>query len=227
MLSFWGLRYVEVLVPQPERLLGTVLCSRLDEVELPRRELQIRSERMEEVARDFLTLVCLALLDEPKCLFGDDDAIGRHLGGLLRPVPGSRRHLAGIASLSEDSEVFDCTGLDDVTGQQKASRQHRPQPVEEHVQAAQRGPKEAGGRHAELGVTGDDGNVCHQRDLEATAECVATDLSHGHLREAHQVVVEAERLAVHREPAALTGTGLRGSGFARRCLSAPRSPYQP
>jgi fatty acid CoA ligase FadD9 len=42
--------------------------------------------------------------------------------------------------------------------------------VEEHVQAAQRGPKEAGGRHAELGVTGDDGNVCHQRDLEATAE---------------------------------------------------------
>src|SRR5690349_24891501 len=44
------LRYVEVLVTQPERLLGPVLRPRLDEVELPRRELQVRPERVEQIA---------------------------------------------------------------------------------------------------------------------------------------------------------------------------------
>ena len=202
-----------------------MLCSRLDEVELPRRELQIGSERVEQIARDFLTVVSLGLLDEPKRFLGDDDSIGGHLRRLLGPVPGPRRNGAGIACVSEDSEVLDLTGLDDVAGQQQAPGQHRPQPVEEHVQAAQRGPKEAGGRHADLRVARNDGDVGHQRHLEAAAECVAGDLSHRDLREAHEVVVEAKRLAVHRESATLTGAAF-GRRFATGCLGAG-PPYQP
>ena len=90
------------------------------------------------------------------------------------------------------------------------------------MQAAQRRPQEAGGRHADLGVAGNDGNVCHQRDLEATAECIATDLSHRDLRKADQVVVEAERLAVHREPSALAGPRSGRTSFTgRRVAGTP------
>src|SRR5215217_8038020 len=48
------LRHEEVLVTQPERLLGSVLRPRLDEVELARRELQVRPISVEQVARHFL-----------------------------------------------------------------------------------------------------------------------------------------------------------------------------
>src|SRR6185295_1409778 len=144
------LRYVEVLVTQPERLLGPVLRPRLDEVELPRRELKVRAERVEQVAGDFLALVGLALLDEAERFLGDDDAVGRHLRGLLRPVPGPGRHRGRVTRLGEGAQMLDGTRLDDVAGQQQPARQHRTQPVEEHVQAAQRWPDEASGRHADL-----------------------------------------------------------------------------
>src|SRR5215213_5956084 len=83
-LRFW---HEEVLVTQPERFLGSVLRPRLDEVELARCELQVRPVRVEQVAGHFLTLICLALLDEAKRFLGDHHAVGRHLRRLLRPVP--------------------------------------------------------------------------------------------------------------------------------------------
>jgi hypothetical protein len=181
---------------------------------------------MEEVAGNFFSLIRLALLDQPKRLFRNDNAVGRHLGGLLRPIPSSCCHLAGIASLREDSEILYGLGVDDIAGQQQTSGQYRTQPVEEHVQAAQCRTQEAGGRHTDLGVAGDHGNICHQSDFEAAPECIATDFANRDLREAHQVVVKAERLAVHRESAALAGTALSRSSFAvprlfRASLSVP------
>ena len=106
--------------------------------------------------------------------------------------------------------MLDVTCLDDVARQQHPTGQHRAEAVEEHVQAAQRGPEESGGGHADLGVTRDDGNVGHQRHLETAAERVAADLADGDLREAHQIVIEAERLAVDREPPTLAGSALLG-----------------
>ena len=85
-----------------------------------------------------------------------------------------------------------------------------PEPVEEHVQAAQARAEEPGGGHADLRVAGDHGDVGHQRHLEPAAERVATDLADGDLRKAHEVVVEAKGLAVHSESATLAGPALRG-----------------
>src|SRR5690348_10379030 len=80
------LGYVEVLVTQPERLLGPHVLARLDEVEPPRRELQVRPERVEQMARAFLALVRLVLRDEREGVLRDHDAAGRHLPGPLGPV---------------------------------------------------------------------------------------------------------------------------------------------
>src|SRR5271166_7189165 len=81
--------------------------------------------------------------------------------------------------------------------------------MEEHVQATQRRPEEPGGWHADLRITGDNRNVHHQGDFEPTAECIAADLPHGDLGKEHEVVVEAERLTVHREPTPLAGAAFR------------------
>src|ERR1700737_2520798 len=66
-----GFGNVEMLIAQPEGLFGAELGSRLDEVKLAQRELQVRAERVEQVASDFLTLVRLALLDQTERLFRD------------------------------------------------------------------------------------------------------------------------------------------------------------
>ena len=200
-----------------------MLRTGLDEVELPRRELQVGAVRVEQVARDLLALVRLALLDQPERLLRDHDAVGRHLRRLLRPVAGPRGDVGGVARLGENAEVLDRARLDDVAGEQQPPRQHGAEPMEEHVQAAQRRSEEARRRHADLGVAGDHRDVGHQRDLETAAQRVAADLADGDLREAHQVVVEAERLAIDRQPAALAGTALRLL-FSRGIVSWP---YQP
>jgi hypothetical protein len=83
---------VEVFIAQPESFLGSVLRARLDEVELAWRELQIGAEGVEQIARDFLTVVCLGLLDEPERFLGDDDSVGGHLRRLLGPVSGAGRN---------------------------------------------------------------------------------------------------------------------------------------
>src|SRR5690349_162865 len=93
--------HVEVLVAEPERLLGSALGPRLDEVELPRRKLQVRPECVEQVAGDLLALVGLALLDEAECFLRDDDTVGGHLRRLLRPVPRPCRNRLGFARLGE------------------------------------------------------------------------------------------------------------------------------
>ncbi len=125
------------------------------------------------------------------------------LAAFGRPVLRPSRQLIGIARVGEDAEVLDGTGLDDVPGEQHPPGQHRAEAVEEHVQAAQSRTEEPGGRHPDLGIAGDHRDVGHQRHLESTAQCVTADLAHGDLGEAHEVVVEAKRLAVHRESASL------------------------
>src|SRR6476646_49011 len=72
------LRHIEVLVTEPECLLGSVLRPRLDEIELTRRELQVRSVGVEQIAGHLFTLIGLALLDEAERLLGDDHAVGWH-----------------------------------------------------------------------------------------------------------------------------------------------------
>src|SRR4051812_32016815 len=69
------LRHVEMLVTQAKRLLRSDLGPGLHEVELTRRELQVGAVRMEQVAGHFLTLVGLALLDQPERFLRDDDAV--------------------------------------------------------------------------------------------------------------------------------------------------------
>ena len=109
-------------------------------------------------------------------------------------------------------------GLDDVAGQQQPARQHRPEPVKEHVQTAQRRAEEPRGGHADLGVASDHRDVGHQRHLKAAAQRVSADLPHRDLRKAHQVVIEAERLAVHGQPPPLAGTPF---GLGRVSLAVP------
>src|SRR6476469_6334247 len=119
--------------------------------------------------------------------------------------------------------------------------------MEEHVQAAKRRPEEPRGGHADFGVAPDHRDVGHQRHLEATAQRVTADLPHGDLRKAHEVVIEAEGLAVHRQTPPLAGStfgrllprlrrssspALRAGGPPACEGSAPTSrerlsPYQP
>ena len=100
--------------------------------------------------------------------------------------------MVAVAGVGEDAEVLDRAGVDDVAGEQKPTCQHGAQAMEEHVQAAQRGAEEPRGGHPDLRIARDHRNVGHQRDLEAAAERVTADLADSDLREAHQVVVEAE-----------------------------------
>jgi hypothetical protein len=104
----------------------------------------------------------------------------------------ARRHGTGIACVGEDSEPFDLSGLDDVTGEQQPPGQHRPQPIKEHVEAAERRPDKACRRHADLRIPRDNGDVGHQRHLESAAEGIPGDFAHRHLRKAHEVVVKAK-----------------------------------
>jgi hypothetical protein len=77
------------------------------------------------------------------------------------------------------------------------------------MQTAKCGPEEPGGGHANLGVATDNRDIGHQRHLEPAAQRIPADLPHRDLRKAHQVVVEAERLAVHCQTPPLTRAALR------------------
>ena len=91
--------------------------------------------------------------------------------------------------------------------------------MEEHLQRAQRRAEEPRGGHAELAVVGDDGDVGHERELEAAAEGVARNLGNGDLRIAHEGVVEVEGLAVDLEAATLARAATLG---ALRTVAVPR-----
>ena len=104
------------------------------------------------------------------------------------------------------AEVLEVGGRDRIAGEQQPPGEHRTESVEEQVQRAERGPEEARRRHADLGVSSDDGDVGHERHLEPAAERVAAHLGDEHLRIADEVVVEVEGLAVDREPATLAGS---------------------
>src|SRR3954471_11878341 len=67
-----GFGHLEVGVAELERSLGAVLGPRLDEVELAFLELEVGAEGVEEIARHFLALVGLQLLDEAEGLLGHD-----------------------------------------------------------------------------------------------------------------------------------------------------------
>ena len=73
------------------------------------------------------------------------------------------------------------------------------------MEVAERGAEQPGAGHAQLGVAPDHRDVGHERDLEAAAEGVGLDLRDRHLRERHELVVEAEGLAVDAEATTLAG----------------------
>ena len=64
----------------------------------------------------------------------------------------------------------------------------KPLPLEVKVPMTEK----SGGGHADSGVATDHRDVHHECHLEAATEGIAADLADGDLREAHQVVVEAE-----------------------------------
>ena len=101
------------------------------------------------------------------------------------------------------TEVLHLAAGDGVAGEQQAAGEHRPEPVEEEVQVAERGSEQPRTGHAELGVAGHDRDVGHQRDLEAAAERVRLDLRDRDLRVRHELVVEGEALAVDAETTTL------------------------
>ena len=70
-------------------------------------------------------------------------------------------------------------------------------------------------------VRPDDGDVGHERQLEAAAQGEAVDLGDDDLRVAEEVVVEVERPAVDRQPAALA----RSAGSARALVVLDRPPF--
>src|SRR6476646_566385 len=111
------LRHIEVLVTEPECLLGSVLRPRLDEIELTRRDLPVRSVGVEQIAGHLFTLIGLALLHEAERLLGDDHAVGWHFRRLFRQIPGPGRDRNRIAGVGEDAEVLDGARLDDVARQ--------------------------------------------------------------------------------------------------------------
>jgi len=78
-----------------ERSSRAVLGPCLDEVELTLLELEVGSERVEQVARHFFAVVCLHLLDQSERLLRHDDPVARHLalariaGRLIHRVPAA------------------------------------------------------------------------------------------------------------------------------------------
>ena len=89
-------------------------------------------------------------------------------------------HHAAFASTSASSTTSvktpRCSSVEaahGVAGEEEPAGQHRSEPVEEQVERAERRAEEARGRHADLGVAGDDRDVGHERELEAAAERVA------------------------------------------------------
>src|SRR5690606_2341065 len=118
-------------------------------------------------------------------------------------------------------EVLDGTGGDDVSGQEQAPGQYGTETVEEHVQTAECRTEESGGGHPDSGVASDHGDVGHQCEFESTSECVSADLTDGDLREAEELVVEVEGLAVDDQSAALAGPALPLRRCAVRFVAVP------
>ncbi len=192
---------------------GAELRALLHEVELVLLEAEVRGERVHERAGGLLPDVGVALLDEGEPGLGDGESVGRHAGDPLRPPLGAPGDVGVVDHLGEQAEVLDRRTGDELTRVEEPPGHHRAQPVEEEVQVAERGTEELRAGHPELGAPAHHREVAHERDLEPAAERVALDLADGDLRVVHEVVVEAEAVAVDRQAPPLAGAALGPVGL--------------
>ena len=99
---------------------------------------------------------------------------------------GPGRDGVGVDDLGEHAEVRELGAGDGVAGEQQAPGQHRAEPVEEHVERAERRAEEPRRRHPDLACRDRPRDVGHERELEPAAERVAADLGDGDLRVAQE-----------------------------------------